>query len=163
MSSRYGAKGASSEKEQRDYYSMSFVSNAFDMRASTSARSRPDTRDVVITRRCKSAQVTGMLNLGGSAFAIDGTSGSKQDMCCYLRVTTFLTVYRTPSSCIAGAHDPVPKVLEKWGSSRVKRRNKNQTGQGSSSLATSKGHTCATPSNPTDSISNFREVRAACF
>ena len=60
------------------------------------------------------------VNLAGSAFMVDGTSGSKEDMCGCVLITNVPTVYCALASCYAGAYSCARKTLVFLGSTRVK-------------------------------------------
>ena len=60
------------------------------------------------------------VNLAGSAFMIDGTSGSKEDMCGCVLITNVPTVYCSLASCYAGAYSCARKTLVFLARTRVK-------------------------------------------
>ena len=98
---------ASSRTALRDAYAMRYVSRTVAVRAQTVERVRPDTRDsanVIIRTRTVSLCLAKMVNSAGSACMIGGTSGDKRDMCGYVLITNFSTVYCALAVFYSGAH-----------------------------------------------------------
>ena len=98
---------ASSRTALRDAYAMRYPSRTIAVRAQTVERVRPDTRDsanVIIRTRTVSLCLAKMVNSAGSACMIGGTSGDKRDMCGYVLITNFSTVYCALAVFYSGAH-----------------------------------------------------------